>query len=340
MNVGWFMRKSSKPSSSGKSRAIDAMDVHWAYHTILGREPESDAVIESWCESGRDLKDMVGTFLTSTEYRQHWVHPSDAAYIRDKVSPHLPPAVNGELKSAVAVPASSTAGSWPDHLINAVWGKTGLQEGLLRSLPAGKTNFPDGWATLLELRSLYSFAIDCPGAVLEVGPWIGRSTTAICLGLRDRKLPRVAFDTVDFGHTGVDEWIKAFGGFPTRPEVAKRFLGPLEHPGGSLAVLIAMLRENKLLDQVTAIVRGDFIEMPLHRTYSLIFCDTTHNVEEAKRNVPKLALHANSGAVMIFDDVIDENFAETICSYLPRNTRVLLHKYDQYSKYMLVKLDE
>jgi 2-polyprenyl-3-methyl-5-hydroxy-6-metoxy-1,4-benzoquinol methylase len=118
MSAGWFQRKSSNSFSARKSRAIDAKDVRWAYQTILGREPESDTVIESWCQSRKDLKDLVETFLTSTEYRQYLQLRPDVEDARDKAStPPLPPLTREELRAtrelgcAVADQASSAAGS-------------------------------------------------------------------------------------------------------------------------------------------------------------------------------------------------------------------------------------
>jgi hypothetical protein len=326
---------------------LESEDVRWAYRTILGRDPESEAVIELCCGAYANIKSLVEFLLGTEEGRlaPRSSMPGKPDFTKKTLS-HL---ADGSNRNAVAADEThppygslgdSAVGMWPEYVISVIWGKHGLQESMLLPLPAPQMEFPDGWTSQLELRSLYNLAVRCPGPVLEVGPWIGRSTTAICLGLKDRSQPRVAFDTIDFGHTGVDEWTKAFGGLPTEHAKAVRFLGPLETPGGSLAVLIAKLRANKLLNQVTTIVRGDFLEMPLARTYSLIFCDTTHNEEEVRRNVPKLASHANSGAVMVFDDVMDNNFADIICGYLPPSRRVLLQEYHQYSKYLLVKLDQ
>jgi tetratricopeptide (TPR) repeat protein len=227
---------------------------------------------------------------------------------------------------------------WPPATIEAIWGRR-LDEAALDPLPEVPAGYPDGWMSHIELVILYNLSLNSPGPVLEVGPWIGRSTTAICCGLRDRLAGRVPFDCVDFGHVGVEDWTTAFGGLPGRTEDATKFTGPLEHPGGSLAVLIAGLKENKILDQVSTIVRGDFSKLPFTRFYSLIFCDTIHDREEAERHVPKLARLALPDAVIVIDDVVDEGFADFICGFLPPSKRILLHNIDKYSKHLLVKLD-
>ncbi|MCC6009097.1 MAG: class I SAM-dependent methyltransferase, partial [Rhodobacteraceae bacterium] len=162
--------------------------------------------------------------------------------------------------------------------------------------------------------------------VLEVGPWLGRSTTALSAGLRDRVAEgqaAVRFDTVDFGVASAEEWAARFGR-PLRLEKDKgRVAEAVLHPGGTIAVLIANLKGNDLLDQVTSVVRGDFIDLPFTRRYGLIFCDATHDATEIARHLPRLAELSAPGAVLVFDDVPDEARADLICAHLPTRARFL-----------------
>src|SRR5689334_6948092 len=45
-------------------------DVRWGYRTVLGREPESDAIIEATRVARADLKDLVEVLIASGEYQQ------------------------------------------------------------------------------------------------------------------------------------------------------------------------------------------------------------------------------------------------------------------------------
>src|SRR5262245_8635890 len=59
------------------------------------------------------------------------------------------------------------------------------------SLIVRMLNVPDkltplpGWLTLGEQRTLYALAYILDGPILEIGAWIGRSTSVIARGIRD-----------------------------------------------------------------------------------------------------------------------------------------------------------
>lgn len=102
--------------------------------------------------------------------------------------------------------------------------------------------YPDGWMSPVDLRVIYNAARNTTGDVLEVGPWLGRSSTAISLGLRDRQhvdgKPAVLYDIIDFGITGPEEWKERFGSeFDINYNNGIVAAGIL-HPGGSNAVLV------------------------------------------------------------------------------------------------------
>lgn len=312
--------------------ALDPKDVEWAYQSLLGRKPESAVIAELCRLSHADLKSLVEQLVATPEFVEHRILAGEYRGPRAQVELGV---------SEQHVRAHAKRGlRWPVPFVEAIWGSQAPKFTLLRPLPEAPRGFPDGWASHVELNFLYNLALNCPGPILEIGPWIGRSTTALCLGLRDRELPLVSFDTVDYGHTGVDEFTRAFGALPDGEDAAARIVRQVEQRGGSIAVLISGLRDNGLLDFVTQVIRGDFLLMPIHRSYSLVFCDTTHDEGEARRYVPKIAGLLNGGAVLVFDDVMDEAFAKVICSYLPKCRHLLLQQHDKYSKYLVVKLDE
>ncbi len=82
------------------------------------------------------------------------------------------------------------------------------------------------------------------------------------------------------------------------PQFSRRVVvDAIYHPGGSLAVLIANLRRNNLLEFTTTITRGNMLDMPFSRRYGMIFCDTTHDEREVRLYLPRIAELVAPGAI-------------------------------------------
>lgn len=195
-----------------------------------------------------------------------------------------------------------------------------------QDLPHMVNGYPNGWMRPADLKVLYNAARIATGPVLEVGPWLGRSTTALALGLRDRTAAGarpVPFDTLDLGITSAAEWEDRFGE-PFEVDKDKgRVADAVYHPGGTIAVLIRNLKDNGLLGQMTNIIRGDLVTCPIQRDYGLIFCDATHSDAEIHRHLPRLAELAGPGCTLIFDDVVSRDRADLVCSFLNTKHRFL-----------------
>lgn len=203
----------------------------------------------------------------------------------------------------------------------------GIAERYFRQpLPKLPNGYPNGWMSAKDLTVLYNAGQNASGDVLEVGPWLGRSSTAISAGLRQREIDGgepAKYDTIDFGITSAEEWVDRFDE-PFRVAKDKgRVAEAVYHPGGTIAVLIRNLKSNDLLRYVTNIIRGDLLDTPIARQYGLIFCDATHDDREIHRHLPKLAELAAPGSVLIFDDVITEERADLVCSYLDVSDRFM-----------------
>ncbi len=205
------------------------------------------------------------------------------------------------------------------------------------SLPSLRYDYPDGWMAPADLEAIYNIARETRGAILEIGPWLGRSTSAICAGLRNSTAnPIPFFDVIDFGITGPEEWQELFGA-PFDPTMADGVVArAIYHPGGSNAVLVNNLKRNDLLKFTTAIIRGNFLQMPTSRKYDFIFCDTTHDEKEAALYLPKISSVLNPGARLIFDDVIRENFADYICSHFNVDSALMTSQVTQYCKLLVI----
>lgn len=121
---------------------------------------------------------------------------------------------------------------------------------------------------------------------------------------------------IDFGITSAAEWTERFNEPFRIDEDQGRVAAAAYHPGGTIAVLIKNLKDNDLLSHVTNVIRGDFLDCPIERSYGLIFCDATHDDAEIHRHLPKIARLAASGSILVFDDIITEERAELVRSYL------------------------
>ena len=154
---------------------------------------------------------------------------------------------------------------------------------LERGLPALTTGFPNGWMSATDLKVLYNCAYRTKGPILEVGPWLGRSTSSITAAMRDREETGVAPDV--FNHTNAD-------------------------------VVAKNLKDNGLLPYVTNVIRGNFLDCPIQRKYKMIFCDATHDDQEVHDNVPALAKVAAKGCTYVFDDVVSQQRVDLIMEYI------------------------
>ncbi|TCP60220.1 hypothetical protein EV663_1116 [Rhodovulum bhavnagarense] len=126
----------------------------------------------------------------------------------------------------------------------------------------------------------------------------------------------VMFDTVDYGITSAEEWQRRFGQPLKFAKDKGRTVEAVYHPGGTIAVLIRNLKANALLEHVTNVIRGDFNNSPIARSYSMIFCDATHDEEEIRKNLPRLSELGGEGCVFVFDDIVTQEHADLVCSYL------------------------
>ncbi|UXX84991.1 class I SAM-dependent methyltransferase [Roseovarius pelagicus] len=186
-------------------------------------------------------------------------------------------------------------------------------------LPSVAKGFPNGWMSASDLQTIYNAARRTTGDVLEVGPWLGRSSTAIAAGLRDREAEggaRVKYDIIDFGIASAEEWQQRFNQKLRLNHDNGRVAEAVLHPGGSNAVMVNNLKMNDLLGYTTTIMRGDIVDSPIQRKYSMIFCDALHDIAEIERNMPRMAELVAPGCIFVADDVVTDETAECVRSYL------------------------
>jgi hypothetical protein len=82
----------------------------------------------------------------------------------------------------------------------------------MRRVPRIKdAKFPNdipGWLTPQERQTLSALAFCLPGLILEIGSWVGLSTTALAMGIKDSGASK-QFDTVDLNPP--PEWFRPVG---------------------------------------------------------------------------------------------------------------------------------
>jgi hypothetical protein len=174
---------------------------------------------------------------------------------------------------------------------------------------------PEGWTAPIELQILYAIALRAEGPILEVGPWLGRSTAAIAAGIRDSGSAKI-FDTIDFGLTSIPEWREKLNDDFSRSIDSDTIVRSIHAPGGTVALLLENLRKLDLLGYVTSVIKGDFTEVPIRDRYGVIFCDTLHDENEVRKYCPKFNELLMPGGWLICDDVMTPKLGEIVKEYI------------------------
>ena len=195
-------------------------------------------------------------------------------------------------------------------------GELGRCQSRVRFDPA-RTPVP-GWLTPAEQRALYSLGRWAPGPFLEIGPWLGLSTTALALGIADSD-ERKEFISCEINPTLANFRPTADGMMglflpaestvsmgPCTVEVFERDIKPVVgHPDGLGGQLLENLRRCGA-DKLVRVVFGDFRNLE-SKSYGLVFCDAMHTETEILRNAPDLRRNLTAGSILSCHDTTDEN---------------------------------
>jgi hypothetical protein len=215
-----------------------------------------------------------------------------------------------------------------------LFGADGNGLGTLRPLPEDLSFFPDGWMLPLELTVLYNLALHSDGDILEIGSWIGRSSTALALGLRDAGHKSLSYDIVDFGLVSMAEAMDELriGMEYVAQEVIAR---PIMSPGGIVGCLIDNLRCRSLLPHVTSIIRGNVAAVPLRSTYHVVMCDAVHNEREIDIVAPVLARVVRPGTWLMCDDLVTPELVRSLERFIAFDRKIELKDHDPDCKAMV-----
>lgn len=161
-----------------------------------------------------------------------------------------------------------------------------------------------GWFKFDECVKLYELALTTDGPILEIGHFLGRSTSFICQGIRDSKIEK-HFTSYDLGFTSYEEvqkfYFEMYGSdmkIPSMYDIA--FLN------NATTTEMAKIHLQKLnLDNYVNLVSGNFIELDSDK-YNFIFSDAMHDVIEIENNLPHVIEHSTEKCLWAFHDM-DEN---------------------------------
>ncbi|SFM09178.1 Glycosyl transferase family 2 [Methylorubrum salsuginis] len=180
-----------------------------------------------------------------------------------------------------------------------------LEPGPLTSIP--------GWLSEREMRLLYGCARVLEGPFLEMGAWVGRSTSVLARGIRDAG-DRKQFVSAEIGpelqnyrHLGDEvHYCPPQGDGRSIGQVAAAVFESeiepvLRKEGGVIGVLTRNLEALELLPFVTLHV-GDFATAP-DLGYGFIFNDCAHTAGEVEQSAPGLkALIGDRAVIMAAHD--------------------------------------
>jgi hypothetical protein len=206
-------------------------------------------------------------------------------------------------------------------------------------LPVHLAFFPDGWTSPLELQLLYNLARYGTGELLEIGSWIGRSTVALALGVRDRvDREGRCFDVIDYGLASFAEFEKYLSVPIAGIAKSEKNMRPLLAPGGVIGCLIDNLRQRDLLWHVTAITKGGIASVPLRPRYDVVFCDAVHSEREIRIAGPVIARIVSPGAWLMCDDLRNSLLVTALEEHVQFDFKVHLRDHDPASKSMIARV--
>lgn len=221
-------------------------------------------------------------------------------------------------------------------MIDTIFANGSIDFGKLEGCSVDGRFFPHGWTNGTEVNVLYNIAKNIEGDILEIGPWLGRSTLAIAAGVRDASNTK-SFDTIDYGPTSIAEWKELFDNdfseFVNDDEIVRN----IHCTGGSMGALIENIRRAGLLKYVTTFIRGNFLHVPKRDRYSMIFCDTLHDEHEVRSYSAAINTLLAPGGWLICDDVSDETLGAIVKEYIDCDIVVYSRAFDPYSKFMIAR---
>ncbi len=218
----------------------------------------------------------------------------------------------------------STPPSVAKRLIGRLLRKTGYS--LTRIVPRTELvcqHIP-GWFSIVEAEALYMLAATTSAdRILEIGHFLGRSTSAICEGIRDASSV-VEFNSYDLGFANAQEFVAHY----ERVQVTSSSRVPPEYEQmvfaqGKTTTEIAKKHLSRFgLDRYVNLINGDFSILDQTR-YRFIFCDAVHDRGEISFNLPHVIAASDDDCVWAFHDMTPPNVSTVLQQAPARLIRVV-----------------
>jgi hypothetical protein len=190
---------------------------------------------------------------------------------------------------------------------------------IVRTLWVPKDLTPvSGWLTSEEQRTLYALGFILSGPFLEIGAWVGKSTSIIAKAILDSGQYK-KFVTSELNPTlanfkpvgsGMGFFLSAESdvclGVASMKSWTEEMEPILSQPGGVLGSLTNNLRNLDLLDLVDIRI-GEFSNVP-RLNYRFIFSDIMHTPDEIRMGLPALRdIIGGRGMILAAHDWKPEN---------------------------------
>jgi hypothetical protein len=173
-------------------------------------------------------------------------------------------------------------------------------------------NIP-GWFGVEEAETLYLLAATTTAErMLEVGHFLGRSTSAICEGIRDAGRT-VEFKSYDLGFTSPEEFVAHYRQIhDTVSSQVPAEYNELVFSQKKTTTEIARAHLTRFgLETFVNLISGDFTALDQSR-YGFIFCDAMHDSGEIGLNLPPVMAASADDCVWAFHDMTESNVAEVL----------------------------
>jgi hypothetical protein len=148
--------------------------------------------------------------------------------------------------------------------------------------------------------------------ILEIGHFLGRSTSAICEGIRNAG-SATEFNSYDLGFTSADEFIAHYKRVhdTVSSDVPKEYEELVYSQKKTTSEIAQMNLSRFGLDRFVKLISGDFTL--LDRTqYGFIFCDALHDHGEIALNLPHVTAASDDNCVWAFHDMSTSNVADVL----------------------------
>jgi hypothetical protein len=163
-----------------------------------------------------------------------------------------------------------------------------------------------------SLRRIDPKTTSSASRILEIGHFLGRSTSALCEGIRDGG-STVEFNSYDLGFKNADEFIAHFKLVhdTASSSVPKEYEELVYSKNKTTSELAKFNLERFHLDHFVNLVSGDFTLLDKTR-YGLIFCDAVHDHKEIMMNLPHVIAASEDDCVWAFHDMSPANVTAVV----------------------------